>query len=225
MFWFQKFRTNLNSSTGQYRRCTFDRVIFPLFARHLVSLDKFNELHRAEMAAKEWKDGLCQKLFLPGGGAGNLGIRRWVHDAIGGFDEGIPRFEDSDYYWKLQLEGFELHYAPEAIVQVRIGRVDPSFAFWFRRHRTGTAGKIWLYKRYRHLGMLPNPPFTNSLAAWMSVLRRAKACLRSKQRRNIWLMQFAQHTGDLIGEIQARSTNPCKPYNPANIYSSRHKSR
>ena len=187
--------------------------------------DKFNEPHEAEMAAKGWKNGLCKKLFLPGGGAGNLGIRRWVHDAIGGFDECIPRFEDSDYYWKLQLDEFELHYAPEAIVQVRMGRIDPTFAYWFRRHRTGAAGKIWLYKRYRLLGMQPNPPFKNSLAAWIGVLRSATTSLLSKQRRGTWLMQFARNTGDLVGQIQGRITNPCEPYHPSKSYSDRHTSR
>ena len=187
--------------------------------------DKFNEPNHAEAVAKEWKNGLCQKLFLPGGGAGNLGIWRWAHDAIGGFDECIPRFEDSDYYWKLQLEGFELHYAPEAIVQVRIGRVKPSFSYLYRRHRTMAAGKQFLYKRYRPLGMRPHPPFRKSLAAWLGVFRKAKVCIRSKRQRDAWLLEFAQTTGYLMGEIQGRATNPCKPYLPGEKSSDRHKPR
>ena len=178
--------------------------------------DKFNEPCQAEHAAQKWKNGLYKGLFLPGGGAGNLGILRWVHEAIGGFDECLPRFVDSDYYWKLQLEGFELHYAPEAMVQVRRDRINPSLSYLYLRHRTATAARHWLYKRYRHLGMLPHPhlPLNNSLAGWVRVLRTMKACLRSKQGRGIWLMQFVQQTGDLVGQIQGRITTPCKPYHP-----------
>ena len=101
--------------------------------------DKFNEPRQTERAAQQWKDGLYKGQFLPGGGAGNLGIRRWLHEAIGGFDECLPRFADADYYWRLQLEGFELHYVPEAIVQVRQARVNPTLPYLYRRGRTRTA--------------------------------------------------------------------------------------
>ena len=177
--------------------------------------DKFNGPKEAELAAKGWKNGLYKRQFLPGGGAGNLGIKRWVHDTIGGFDEKIPRFEDSDYYWKLQLEGFKLHYAPEAIVQVRLGRVQPSLSSLYRRGRTGTAGKCWLYKRYRHLGMLPNPPFKQAVANWVRSIRQGIAGLLVNRRRGErWMQQFALKTGELVGEVQGRMMTPCKPYIP-----------
>jgi glycosyltransferase involved in cell wall biosynthesis len=177
--------------------------------------DKFNEPHQAEMAAKGWKNGLVKKLFLPGGGTGNLGIRRWVHEAIGGFDENLPRFEDADYFWRLQLEGFKLHYLPEAIVQVRMGRVNPSLSSLYRRHRTGAAANYWHYKRYRRFGMLPPQPLKKSLISWLHALRSATSVnVRSKQRSVAWLNRFAQKTGDLVGQIQGRITNPCEPYHP-----------
>ena len=175
--------------------------------------DKFNEPKEAELAAQGWKNGLYKRQFLPGGGAGNLGIKRWVHEAIGGFDERIPRFEDSDYYWKLQLEGFKLHFVPEAIVQVRMGRVNPSLSALFRRGRTGTAGKYWLYKRYKHLGMLPNPPLKSCVANWLQIIKEGvSGGFTTKQRRNAWMEQFALRTGEFVGELQGRVMNPCKPY-------------
>jgi len=175
--------------------------------------DKFNEAKEAKLAAQGWKNGLYKRQFLPGGGAGNLGIKRWVHEAIGGFDESIPRFEDSDYYWKLQLEGFTLPYVPEAIVQVRMGRVNPSLSSLFRRGRTGTAGKCWLYKRYRHLGMLPNPPLKRSVAIWLQILKKgASGSFKTKRRRSAWMEQLALKTGELVGELQGRIMNPCKQY-------------
>ena len=177
--------------------------------------DKFNEPEDAERGARGWKNGLYKRQFLPGGGAGNLGIKRRVHEAIGGFDERIPRFEDSDYYWKLQLEGFELYYVPEAIVQVRMGRVNPSLSTMFRRGRTGTAGKCWLYKRYKHLGMLPNPPLKNSVAKWLQTIKQGiSGGSKTKTNSNGWTEQCALRTGELVGELQGRIMNPCKPYHP-----------
>lgn len=186
--------------------------------------DKFNDPDWAAKATQNWKNGLYTGRFLPGGGTGNLGIRRWVHEAIGGFDENLPRFEDADYFWRLQLEGFKLHYLPEAIVQVRASRVNPSVSSLFRRHRTGAAANYWHYKRYRHLGMLPPPPLKESLVSWFFTLRSAgPAAMRTKQKRVAWLKRFAQKTGDLAGQIQGRITNPCKPYHPGKKFSDKRK--
>lgn len=177
--------------------------------------DKFNEPHLAEQSARAWKDGLYKGRFLPGGGAGNLGIKRGVHEAIGGFDECLPHGEDADYFWRLQLEGFELHYVPEAVVQVRVGRVNRYLPYLYRRGKNRAVSNYWSYKRYRHLGMLPPPPLKKSLVTWLRILRgAARACLQSKQSRVARLEQFAKQTGDLVGQLQGRITNPIKPYQP-----------
>lgn len=176
--------------------------------------DKFNEARQAELATRQWKNGLYKGRFLPGGGTGNLGVKRWVHEAIGGFDECLPRFGDADYYWRLQLEGFKLHYIPQAVVQVRKGRVNTSFAYLFWRGRTASAANYWLYKRYKHLGMLHPNPLKNSMAAWFRVFRGAKTAALDKERRYAWLKSLFSVSGDLVGQLQGRITNPCNPYYP-----------
>jgi glycosyltransferase involved in cell wall biosynthesis len=176
--------------------------------------DKFNDPRQAEHMAERWKDGLIKGRFLPGGGTGNLGINRWVHQTIGGFDDRLPWNEDADYYWRLQLEGFKLHYVPEAVVQVRVGRVNPSLPHLYRRAKNRAIANFWSYKKYRHLGMLPPEPLKKRFATWLYALRSARACSRSKQERVVWLQQFAQKTGDLVGQLQGRINNPCKPYHP-----------
>ncbi len=188
--------------------------------------DKFNDADWAENAAKNWKNGLYTGRFLPGGGTGNLGIRRWVHEAIGGFDENLPRFEDADYFWRLQLEGFKLHYVPQAIVQVRMGRVDPSLPSLYRRHRTGAAANYWHYKRYRNLGMLPPPTLRKSMANWLRTFKNlVSAGFKSKTQRVVCKRRFAQQTGDLVGQLQGRITNPCKPYQPGDKFRDKHRLR
>jgi len=177
--------------------------------------DKFNEPHQAERAAQQWKKGLYNGRFLPGGGAGNLGIRRWVHEAIGGFDECLPRFADADYYWRLQLEGFELHYVPEAIVQVRQGRVNPTLPYLYRRGRTRSATNCWTYKKYRHLGMLPPEGVKNSLISWLrSLVNVTSVVLIDKENRYERLKNLFYKSGELAGQLQGRITNPCKQYDP-----------
>lgn len=52
-------------------------------------------------------------------GGNNLGIKRSLHDAIGGFDESILLLEDVDYCWRIQEAGMKLHYAPDALLHFR----------------------------------------------------------------------------------------------------------
>jgi glycosyltransferase involved in cell wall biosynthesis len=178
--------------------------------------DKFNDSTMADHMAKQWKDGLYEGRFLPGGGTGNLGIRRWVHEAIGGFEERLPHSEDADYYWRLQLEGFELHYVPEAVVQARLGRVKPSLPYLYHRGRNGAASRCWLYKKYQHLGMLPPPTLKEYLIPWLEVFRRAApAAMRSQETRVVWLQGLVEQTNFILGQVQGRITNLSKPYYPS----------
>lgn len=176
--------------------------------------DKFNEPQQAAESARAWEGGLYRGRFLPGGGTGDLGVRRSVHEAIGGFDEDLLHSEDADYYWRLQLEGYELHYAPDAIVQVRHARVDPTTAYLYRRARARAASNYWLYKRYRSLGMSPPPSLMRSFVPWLHHLTRIPILAMNREKREAWLQQFAERSGDLTGQIQGRLTNPCKPYRP-----------
>lgn len=180
--------------------------------------DKFNEAHLAEQSAQAWKDGLYKGRFLPGGGSGNFGIRKWLHEAIGGFDECLPHAYDADYFWRLQLEGFKLHYLPEAVIQVRMGRVNPSFSLMYRRGKNRAASNYWCYKRYRYLGMLPPPSLKTSLSKWLPLLKIIpRVALQNKHKRSEWLMRFAQESGTVVGQLWGRLTSPCKPYHTGKI--------
>lgn len=180
--------------------------------------DKFNDSRLAEQSAEAWKDGLYQGSFLPGGGSGNLGIQRWVHESVGGFEESLPHSEDADYFWRLQLEGFKLYYAPEAIVQVRLGRVNPSLLSVYYRSRNRFASNYWCYKRFRAHGMRPPVSLKCSLIKWLRILKaEARVGLRNKEMSHSSLSDLVQQTGELVGQIQGRLTNPCKPYCPGKI--------
>ncbi|NTU78057.1 MAG: glycosyltransferase [Chloroflexales bacterium] len=57
--------------------------------------------------------------FLPYLIGCNMGLSREAYEAVGGYDESLPRSEDFDLSWRLQLKGYELHYAPDAVVRYR----------------------------------------------------------------------------------------------------------
>ena len=183
--------------------------------------DKFNDPKEAEIHAGLWKDGLYWKQFLPHAATCNLGVRRSVHEKIGGFDECLPRYADGDYCWRLQLEGYKLYYVPEAIVQYRIGRTNFSLSYRYRRAATAAECDYWLYKKYRSMGVTkdmilpPDHSLKRSFISWLSSLKSMPcSVLGSRETRVMWLQNFVGRTGDVMGHLQGRLMNPCKPYAP-----------
>lgn len=95
------------------------------------------------------QDGLQYSAHLPGlphAGAGNLGVRRALFRAVGGFDPGALFLEDTDLCWRLQLAGVGLAWVPEAVVQVRLrGTLRSALS---QGYHYGS-GERWLARRYR----------------------------------------------------------------------------
>lgn len=50
----------------------------------------------------------------------NLGVRKEVHFAIGGFDEGIPFNQDKDYCIRAQKANYSLYFNPDAVIEYRL---------------------------------------------------------------------------------------------------------
>lgn len=52
------------------------------------------------------------------GGCG-LGVKRFLHRAVGGFDESMVTMEDVDYCLRIQERGHPLHFCPDAVIHIR----------------------------------------------------------------------------------------------------------
>lgn len=78
-------------------------------------------------------NGIMNSPFLPFVGTNNMGIRKAVHEAIGGFDESLRAVQDLDYAWRAQQSGYTLHEAKDAIVYFRFrSSVKANFRRWWR---------------------------------------------------------------------------------------------
>ncbi len=91
---------------------------------------------------------LFTKPFLPGlraAGAGNLGVRREVFLALGGFSEETSVGEDVDLCWRAQLSGYTLAFVPGAVVHVR--KRDTVRGLWRQAYAYGV-GDRWLMARF-----------------------------------------------------------------------------
>jgi GT2 family glycosyltransferase len=135
--------------------------------------------------------------YMPFAFGATIGIRRSLHEAIGGFDEAMkPAAEDMDYCWRLQLAGAEIHFVPEAVVHYRMR--DDLVGLWRQAHSYGI-GNVLVYKKHRALGLAPVPhPWRRGLRAWLGLGKRV---LLTWNRRRLALL--AWHLGLRTGMASA----------------------
>ncbi len=137
--------------------------------------------------------------FLPHAGNGSLGVRRSVHDAVGGFDESMFGLFDTDYCFRVQLMGIPLYYVAETVVHVRSRK---TLFGLFKQAQLNGAWNVVLYKRYRSLGM-PRLSLRQGIAGWVSLLRGLPD-LHDRKFRSEWLWNLGWRTGRLQGSLKHR---------------------
>jgi glycosyltransferase involved in cell wall biosynthesis len=137
--------------------------------------------------------------FLPHAGAGNMGVRRDVYDAVGGFDESLEALFDTDFCWKVQLHGVPLVPLPGAVLHVR--HRDRARQL-LRQARKYAEYDVLLYKRYRPRGM-PKLSLYRGLRAWLDLALCAPDVLRAETRAR-YLWDLGWRTGRLYGSLKHR---------------------
>ncbi|MEA2604330.1 MAG: hypothetical protein QOF89_5322 [Acidobacteriota bacterium] len=142
--------------------------------------------------------------FLPHAGGGGLGVTRRAHETVGGFDETLPALEDTDYCWRLQLAGFPLHFAPEAVVNIRhrgdLGSI-------YRQGVSYGLHNVLIYERYRTKGM-PRLGWLPGIRKWISLLLRTPLLLLTREGRARWMWQLGWRVGRIRGCWRYRVVAP-----------------
>ena len=137
--------------------------------------------------------------YLPHAAGASLGIKRSVHEAIGGFDETLLCLEDTDYCWRLQLAGTKLHFVPDAVIYYRFRHTVGGL---YRQARFWGEYNVFLYKKYRALGM-SELSWQASVKAWLHLLKCMGQIFSSKDRAK-WLWLLAWRVGRLQGCLKHR---------------------
>jgi glycosyltransferase involved in cell wall biosynthesis len=137
---------------------------------------------------------------LPYGSSANLGVRRDLHEKIGGFDEDfLGAAHDTDYCWRLQKAGGRLHFEPRAVIAYRYRRDLPALV---RQARFYGVGFVSLYKKHRRDMSKQNHPWLWGALTWLGLLRR----LPIPPRRGK-LAGFAWHFGWRLGLLEGSIRN------------------
>ncbi|MYB17450.1 MAG: glycosyltransferase [Holophagales bacterium] len=147
--------------------------------------------------------GLCSYTnppFLDHAGGCGLGIRRHVFECLGGFDEEYVALEDTDLCWRLQLGGYSLVFAPEAVVHVRF---PAALQGAFRQAVRYGQYNVYIYTRYRSCGMPRLQALPGVLRLGSLLLRSPQVLSKSKRGRWIWLAGW--RLGRLQGCLRYRT--------------------
>ena len=136
--------------------------------------------------------------YLAHAGGGTIGVRKSIHQAVGGFDESVPIHEDTDYCFRIQRLGVELQFVPEALLHIRC---RDSLSKLMRQALRLSENNVFLYKRYRPVGGAELWRWRSFIADWKN-LAFALPHMRSKAGRALWMWHFGSQLGRLIGSIK-----------------------
>ena len=171
-----------------------------------IDVYKLSPLWIAKMRKHSQESGLQTRgapRSLAHAGGGTIAVKRRLHDEVGGFDESFLRHQDTDYCWKIELNGAKLHFVPEAVVHVRLR--DTMIGNYRQAFGWGEY-TVLLYKKYLPLGM-PKRTWKDGLYSWMNLILgfiRSAPKIRNKGDLIHWFWAFGGRLGRLKGSIKHR---------------------
>jgi glycosyltransferase involved in cell wall biosynthesis len=139
--------------------------------------------------------------FLPfsHAGSGTLGIRRALHEAIGGFDESLPICEDIDYCMRVQQTGVRLELMPGAILYCRL-RGQPTGIFAQASHYAEY--EVYLGKKYGTASFWEWWRWRQYARAWRYLLGRVPQLLRTPEGKTMLAWRLGRQMGLLKGSLK-----------------------
>lgn len=160
---------------------------------------KLNQLWVIQCCRYTEGNGVNKHPYFPYAGASNLGVKRSVHEMVGGFDETMFSLQDVDYCWRIQEAGKTLNSAKDALVHFRFRNTVEGL---YRRAWKLGCYDILLHQKHQQVGM-------PKLIKWQGFVKEAvilalKFILRVRDRESWikWLLDFAWFAGHLQGCIK-----------------------
>jgi glycosyltransferase involved in cell wall biosynthesis len=138
--------------------------------------------------------------YLPHSGGSGLGVKRSIHEAVNGFDETMVALEDTDYCWRIQLMGIELHFVPDATIHCRYRN---SLMEMYCQASLWAEYNVLLYKKYQTFGM-PRLSKKAGIRRSLKLFKQFPTAICHPEERPGWIWQFGRFSGRLQGSIKYR---------------------
>ena len=140
--------------------------------------------------------------FLPFAGSGNIGVLREAFEAVGGFCEEIVIGEDVDLSFRLQLKGYPIHDALNAVMHVRYR--ETLSGMWKQTIKFAEA-HVYLYKKYAAHGY-PRRGVKEAWPLYKWLIRYAtRLFVGPQQERQKWIRTCAACWGRIRGSLKYRT--------------------
>ena len=184
-------------------------IKYPIVASKMEHF-KLSGAGNAQPGKQMQQDGLMQYSYvpyMPHAGTSGLGIRKELHDRIGGFDQNFLVCEDCDYCWRAQLSGAILFFNANALIHIR--HKNNRKSKWLKQAATWGMYNALLVKKFVPLGM-PKPTLRTGMNRWRKLINKNqfRIILKNKEGRDKWLWDMSYRFGQLAGCIKFRSFAP-----------------
>ena len=136
--------------------------------------------------------------FLPYAMGANCGVHSEVFKRLGGFNENYLCGEEVEFFWRLQLKGFNLQYIPGAVVHYR--ERNNIFALAKQYINYGMIAPK-LYQDFYHRGM-PCTSALNIIKIWLHYLTRTPFFICNTKKRRDWIRTLSYRYGCLLGSLK-----------------------
>jgi glycosyltransferase involved in cell wall biosynthesis len=134
--------------------------------------------------------------YLPHAGSGNLGIKRAVHDEVGGFNEEFPYLLDTEYCFRVQTAGVKLHYVPQAVVHLRYRLTLKGI---YAQARNWSQYEMRLFSTYRKADEQELWRWRAYMQVWRGVITKVPRLLCSRKGRALLAWRLGRQIGTLRG--------------------------
>ncbi|MBC6480578.1 MAG: glycosyltransferase [Hormoscilla sp. GM7CHS1pb] len=141
-----------------------------------------------------WEDGIIKGqgfIKYPIAGGYTIGIKRSVHEAIGGFDESIMIGDDIDYSWRVQQAGTKLHHIPAVKIHYRLRH---NLADIYRQAYGFGEYSFLLYRKYLALGIISSEALP-VVKTDQKFMLKDLVKIRSKDQLAAWLWKVGYQRG------------------------------
>jgi glycosyltransferase involved in cell wall biosynthesis len=139
--------------------------------------------------------------FLPRAITANLGVRRAAWSAVDGFAEDYGYgSEDTEFCWRLQLAGYRIGYAEQAVVAYRYRSSLRAVAV--KAYKSGRS-RARLFRDFAPHGM-PQPRLAGVAWRWARIVLTTPLVPFSGRRRWWWVNESAAAAGRIVGSIRFR---------------------
>lgn len=137
--------------------------------------------------------------YLPHAAGGTMGVKRLLHESIGGFDEALLHVQDTDYCIRLQLHGAKLHFVPEAVLHVRHRSSPMGF---FKQAYGFSYWEVVLSKKYQAMKKKSTNLWQRHIQRWKPFLRTLpEARNKTGRTRLMWILGW--QLGVIMGSFHS----------------------